>query len=115
MTQNSDASIGELTTFFSSADRVPPKALAVAQAEREGGLNVIKELNRQKHEQNRINQMDHAELKELVKEALTKEFPNLIREMKKTEEIILSRKEAAAFLKITLPTLHRFQETGIGC
>ena len=25
--------------FFSSADRVPPKAFAVAQAEREGGLN----------------------------------------------------------------------------
>ena len=30
---------GRIKLFFSSADRVPPKALAVAQAEREGGLN----------------------------------------------------------------------------
>jgi hypothetical protein len=34
-------SIGELNHTFSSADRVPPKALAVAQAEREGGLNLL--------------------------------------------------------------------------
>jgi hypothetical protein len=35
----SDRASGNLTTSFASSDRVPPLALAVAQAEREGGLN----------------------------------------------------------------------------
>ena len=35
---------GNYTISVSSTDRVPPKALAVAQAEREGGLNDLVEL-----------------------------------------------------------------------
>ncbi|HUX58934.1 MAG TPA: helix-turn-helix domain-containing protein [Bacteroidales bacterium] len=62
-----------------------------------------------------VTNYDHEELVSLIKEAFTEELKEILtqKEKEKDYNVLLSRREVADLLKISLVTLHKYQKEGI--
>ncbi len=62
-----------------------------------------------------VTNYDHDDLVSVIKEAFREELKEILaqKEKEKDYNVLLSRKEVAELLKISLVTLHRYQKDGI--